>query len=444
MTSLDATNEPGLRSWVESANESETDFPIQNLPFGVFARTGRGEAPRIGVAIGDQIVDVAVCADEGLIAEDGTHVVDCCRESSLNALMAFGRDGTSALRRALSDILRRDSASGERARAVGQRILVPMREAELSLPARIGDYTDFYASIDHATNVGSMFRPDNPLLPNYKWVPIGYHGRSSSIVPSGQDVRRPIGQTRDIAEGPPAFGPSRRLDYELEVGVFIATGNPLGSSISIDDAERHVFGLCLVNDWSARDIQSWEYQPLGPFLAKNFATSVSPWVVTLDALEPFRVRAYPRPADDPAPLPYLFSQTNVNRGAFDITLEVFLTSRQMRDQRLEPMRVSVGSFTDMYWTIAQLITHHASGGCNLRPGDLVASGTVSGKTKESRGCLLERTWRGTEPLQLPTGETRAFLHDGDEVILRGHCERHGHPRIGFGECRGRVLPALSS
>jgi fumarylacetoacetase len=275
-------------------------------------------------------------------------------------------------------------------------------------------------------------------------VPIGYHGRSSSIVPSGHDVTRPIGQTRDIAEGPPTFGPSRRLDYELEVGAFIAAGNPLGSSISIDDAERHVFGLCLVNDWSARDIQSWEYQPLGPFLAKNFATSVSPWVVTLDALEPFRVRAYPRPADDPAPLPYLFSQTNANRGAFDITLEVLLTSRQMREQRLEPMRVSVGSFADMYWTIAQLITHHASGGCNLRPGDLVASGTVSGKTKESRGCLLERTWRGTEPLQLPTGETRAFLDDGDEVILRGHCVRHGHPRIGFGECRGRVLPAVSS
>jgi len=309
------------------------------------------------------------------------------------------------------------------------------------LPARIGDYTDFYASIDHATNVGSMFRPDNPLLPNYKWIPIGYHGRSSSIVVSGTDVRRPVGQTRDAADGPPAFGPTRRLDYELEIGALIATGNSRGSSIAIDHAERHVFGLCLVNDWSARDIQAWEYQPLGPFLAKNFATSLSPWVVTLDALEPFRARAYPRPADDPAPLPYLFSQANTNAGGFDITLEVFLASSRMREQGVEPLRVSAGNFVDMYWTMAQLVTHHTSNGCNLRAGDLLASGTVSGPTKESRGCLLERTWRGTEPLQLPTEETRKFLEDGDEVILRGFCERSGHPRIGFGECRGRILPA---
>jgi fumarylacetoacetase len=437
---LDQTNDPGLRSWVASANDAASDFPIQNLPFGVFKRVGANERSCVGVAIGDQIVDVAACADERLIAADAA-VADACREPILNSLMELGRAATDRLRQELSALLRGGSAAFERDRAIASRILVPMRDAELLLPARIGDYTDFYASIDHATNVGSMFRPDNPLLPNYKWIPIGYHGRSSSIVVSGTDVRRPIGQTRDGADGAPTFGPTRRLDYELEVGALIATGNSLGTPITLDDAERHVFGLCLVNDWSARDIQAWEYQPLGPFLAKNFATSVSPWVVTLDALEPFRARAYPRPADDPAPMPYLFSQTNTNAGAFDLTLEVFLTSERMRGERIDPFRVSVGSFVDMYWTIAQLVAHHTSNGCNLRAGDLLASGTVSGPTTESRGCLLERTWRGAEPLQLPTGETRKFLEDGDVVTLRAFCERSGHRRIGFGECTGRVVPA---
>jgi fumarylacetoacetase len=437
---LDQTNDPGLRSWVASANDAASDFPIQNLPFGVFKRAGTDQRSHIGVAIGDQIVDVAACADERVVAADAA-VADACREPILNSLMELGRDATHRLRQELSVLLRAGSAAFERDRAIGSRILVPMSDAELLLPARIGDYTDFYASIDHATNVGSMFRPDNPLLPNYKWIPIGYHGRSSSIVVSGTDVRRPIGQMRDGAAGPPTFGPTRRLDYELEVGAVIASGNSLGTPITLDDAERHVFGLCLVNDWSARDIQAWEYQPLGPFLAKNFATSVSPWVVTLDALEPFRARAYPRPADDPAPLPYLFSQTNTNAGAFDLTLEVFLTSARMRGERIDPFRVSIGSFVDMYWTVAQLVAHHTSNGCNLRAGDLLASGTVSGPTKESRGCLLERTWRGAEPLQLPTGETRKFLEDGDEVTLRAFCERSGHRRIGFGECKGRVAPA---
>jgi fumarylacetoacetase len=437
---LDQTNDPGLRSWVASANDAASDFPIQNLPFGVFKRVGANERSCVGVAIGDQIVDVAACADERLIAADAA-VADACREPILNSLMELGHAATDRLRQELSALLRGGSAAFERDRAIASRILVPMRDAELLLPARIGDYTDFYASIDHATNVGSMFRPDNPLLPNYKWIPIGYHGRSSSIVVSGTDVRRPFGQTRDGADGAPTFGPTRRLDYELEVGALIATGNSLGTPITLDDAERHVFGLCLVNDWSARDIQAWEYQPLGPFLAKNFATSVSPWVVTLDALEPFRARAYPRPADDPAPMPYLFSQTNTNAGAFDLTLEVFLTSERMRGERIDPFRVSVGSFVDMYWTIAQLVAHHTSNGCNLRAGDLLASGTVSGPTTESRGCLLERTWRGAEPLQLPTGETRKFLEDGDVVTLRAFCERSGHRRIGFGECTGRVVPA---
>jgi fumarylacetoacetase len=441
---LDHTHDPDRRSWIQSANDSTTDFPIQNLPFGVFKRRGANEPSRVGVAIGDQILDVAACLSEGLFRPDATSVAESCCEASLNPLLELGRDAAHTLRRDLSEILRVGSPVFERDHAIASRILVPTSGAELILPVRVGDYTDFYASIDHATNVGSMFRPDNPLLPNYKWIPIGYHGRSSSVVVSGTNVRRPVGQTRDGAEGSPTFGATRRLDYELEVGAIVTTGNALGSPISLDDAERHILGLCLVNDWSARDIQAWEYQPLGPFLAKSFSTSISPWVVTLDALEPFRARAYPRPADDPAPLPYLFSQQNTNAGGVDITLEVFLSSARMRDERMEPYRVSVGSFVDMYWTIAQLVAHHTSNGCNLRAGDLLASGTVSGALKESRGCLLERTWRGTEPLVLPTGETRKFLEDGDEVILRGFCERSGWPRIGFGECRGVVLPARTA
>ncbi len=420
---LDATHAAGLRSWVESANDPGTDFPIQNLPFGVFRRDGSGEEPRIGVAIGDQIFDLAAA--------------DIYRANTLNDLMAMGRAAAREIRIETSRRLRDDATPSP-------TTLVAMRDAELFVPARIGDYTDFYASIAHATNVGSMFRPDNPLLPNYKWVPIGYHGRASSIVVSGTDVRRPNGQTRDGAEGPPSFGPSKRLDYELEVGAFIGAGNARGQPIPLVEAEEHIFGLCLLNDWSARDIQTWEYQPLGPFLAKSFATTVSPWVVTLDALAPFRARAYPRPAEDPAPLPYLLSLNDTNAGGIDLTLEAWLTTEQSRAAGAPPTLVSRGSFTEMYWTIAQLVTHHTSNGCNLRPGDLLASGTVSGPEKESRGCLLERTWRGTEPLQLANGETRAFLQNGDEVILRGHCERSGHRRIGFGECRGLVIPALRS
>jgi fumarylacetoacetase len=431
MTTIDDTNAPELRSWIESANDPSTDFPIQNLPFGVFKRAGSTESPRVGVAIGDQIVDVAACLDTGLLRGDIVAVAERCREPRLNALMEAGRDASRELRRALSDRLRAGSPALE-------RILVPMNEAELGLPAQIGDYTDFYASVQHATNVGSMFRPDNPLLPNYKWVPIGYHGRASSIVPSGTEVRRPVGQTRDGNEGPPSFGPTRRLDYEVEIGAFIGAGNALETPIPIGEAEEHVFGLCLLNDWSARDIQAWEYQPLGPFLAKNFATSISPWVVTLAALAPYRVPAFPRPAGDPAPLEYIYSQSDTNSGGFDITLELWLMSAAMREANMPALLVSKGSFTDMYWTVAQLVTHHASNGCNLRPGDLLGSGTVSGAAKESRGCLLERTWRGTDPLTLPSGETRAFLNDGDEVTLRGYCQREGWPRIGFGECRGKI------
>ena len=442
-TRLDETHDPGLRSWVESANDAATDFPIQNLPFGVFRRAASREAPRVGVAIGDQIVDVARCADERRLGGDVAAAVECCRQPSLNALMALGGEHVRGLRRALSRFLRaggplpNDSPTADAAPPHG--VLVPMREAELGMPAQVGDYSDFYASLHHATTVGTMFRPDNPLLPNYKWVPIGYHGRASSIVPSGTSVRRPAGQTHDGTDAAPVVGPTRRLDYELEVGVFIGAGNALGTPIAIDDAERHVFGLCLLNDWSARDIQSWEYQPLGPFLSKSFMTTVSPWVVTMDALAPYRAPAYARAADDPKPLPYLSSAADIASGGVDITLEVFLTTASMRQQLVPPFRVSVVRFTEMYWTVAQMVTHHASNGCNLRAGDLLGSGTVSGTTPLSRGCLLERTMRGSEPLELPGGERRGFLLDGDEVTMRGYCERRGHPRIGFGECSGRIV-----
>jgi fumarylacetoacetase len=429
--------DPARRSWVESANGA-TDFPIQNLPFGVFSTDGEPESGRVGVAIGDQVLDVTAALAENLIADEGRTGAHGCDSPRLNELMSLDRATVSALRRAVADLLDASTDTGRGAAKRADRILVAQRSAVMHVPADVGDYTDFYASIDHATNVGSMFRPDNPLLPNYKYVPIGYHGRASSIVASGSFVKRPEGQTRDDATKPPVFGPSRRLDYELEVGAFVGRGNALGQPVAIDDAEARMFGLCLVNDWSARDIQTWEYQPLGPFLAKNFATSVSPWVVTMDALEPFRVPAYQRAAGDPRPLPYLASAANEARGGIDITLEVLISSAKMTRDGLPPMRVSLGTFTTMYWTLAQLVTHHASNGCNLRPGDLIASGTVSGPSPESRGCLLERTWRGREPLELPSGEKRSFLEDGDEVIMRGWCERAGAVRIGFGECRGIV------
>ncbi|MDQ3951274.1 MAG: fumarylacetoacetase [Gemmatimonadota bacterium] len=438
----DETHRPDLRSWVESANDPATDFPIQNLPFGVFKRRGSAERARVGVAIGDQILDVTTAARTGAFAADREAALAAarCVEPSLNALMTQGQGPTRALRRALSRFLRADS---EAERAESAAHLVPQSQAELLLPATIGDYTDFYASVFHATNVGSMLRPDSPLLPNYKYVPIGYHGRSSSIIASGTPVRRPRGQTRDDAGGaPPVFGPTRRLDYELEVGAFVAAGNRLGEPIPIGEAEEHVFGLCLLNDWSARDIQAWEYQPLGPFLAKSFATTVSSWVVTLDALAPFRAPAFERPAGDPRPLPYLDSPGNRSHGALDVSLEVYLSSRAMRDRGDAPLRLSRSNLAQMYWTVAQMVAHHTSNGCNLRPADLLGSGTVSGETKESRGCLLELTWRGAEPLQLPTGESRRFLEDGDEVVFRGYCERAGFRRIGFGECRGVVESSL--
>ena len=433
----DETHNANLRSWVESANDSASDFPIQNLPLGIFKATGG--LPRAGVAIGDSILDLAIAVQHELIDGAAAATASLCGGGALNALMAAGPTAARVLRAGVSNALRSDTDAGKRASALRERLLVRMSEVQMMLPATIGDYTDFYASISHATNVGSMFRPDNPLLPNYKHVPIGYHGRASSIVASGAQVRRPSGQTKADDEPAPSFGPTKRLDYELEVGVFVGAGNSLGQPISIDDIEAHLFGLCLVNDWSARDVQAWEYQPLGPFLAKSFATTISPWVITFDALAPFRVPTRARPSGDPAPLPYLTSDANAATGAFDIQLEVWLQSARMRAEGQAPVRLSHVSFTEMYWTFAQLATHHASNGCNLRSGDLLASGTVSGPSKESRGCLLELAWRGSEPISLPTGEQRRFLEDGDEVILRGYCERDGFARIGFGECRGIVI-----
>jgi fumarylacetoacetase len=416
------TTPPKKPCWVESANDPETDFPIEHLPFGRFkpdperAVAFRGRQSRLGIAIGNQILDVLACEHAGLL-----------KMHPLN--LAIFRARAAEL---LSDPTYRSTV---------EPLLVPQQDTQMRPWSTSGDYTDFYASIYHATNVGKLFRPDNPLLPNYKYVPIGYHGRASSIVGSGTPIRRPSGQTKAPDAPEPTFGPSRMLDYELELGFFLRGGNKLGETIPIDQAEDHIAGFCLVNDWSARDIQSWEYQPLGPFLSKSFATTVSPWVVTLEALEPYRVAAFPRPEGDPKPLPYLYSERDQQRGGFDIQLEVSLVTARMRETGEQPFRISRGNARDLYWTPAQMLTHHASNGCNLRPGDLLASGTVSGPTPDSTGCLLERTKRGAEPLHLPNGEQRKFLEDGDEVILRGWCEREGYPRIGFGECRGTILPA---
>jgi fumarylacetoacetase len=433
---IDGTHDVALRSWVESANDPATDFPVQNLPLGVFRRGGARPA-RVGCAIGDQVLDLLACVERGLLRGMPSDVEDACRETSLNALMALEPRVRGTLRHRVSHLLRAEGGFVT-ARADAAQVLVRQGEAEMLLPARVGDYTDFYASLFHATNVGTMLRPDNPLLPNYKWVPIGYHGRASSLVPSGTAVVRPKGQTEPPPGGAPLFGPSLNLDYELEVGAFLGPGNPLGQPVPLAEAEGRIFGLCLVNDWSARDVQKWEYQPLGPFLAKSFATSVSPWVVTLEALAPYRVPAFPRPEGDPRPLPYLSDEGNEAHGGIDLRLEALLSSRAMRQKGLPPFTVSRSNLRDLYWTLAQLVAHHASNGCNLQPGDLVASGTVSGEAKEARGCLLERTWRGTEPLLLPSGEERRFLEDGDEVVLRGRCERERFASIGFGECRGMV------
>jgi fumarylacetoacetase len=422
MSALDETHDPELRSWVAAADDPATDFPIQNLPFGRFRRRVSPDgAPRIGVAIGDQVLDLAAA---GLAATQ-----------DMNELMSQTPPARRALRRAISRALR---IGGETAALRGA--LVPQADVEMALPCAIGDYTDFYAGIHHATTVGKLFRPDNPLMPNYKWVPIGYHGRSSSIVVSGESFRRPVGQTLPPGATAPVLGPSRRLDYELELGIFIGQPNELGAPVALDDAENRVFGLGLFNDWSARDMQAWEYQPLGPFLAKNFASTLSPWIVTMEALAPFRA-PFTRPDGDPQPLPYLDSPGHREAGVVDVQLEVWLQTARMRAAGSAGERLSSSGFTDAYWTIAQLVAHHTVNGCNLRAGDLFGTGTLSGALPSQAGSLLELSQGGKLPITLSNGEHRSFLEDGDTVILRGFCSRPGARRIGFGECRGTVLPA---
>ena len=450
---IDQTHDPKLESWVESANDPGTDFPIQNLPLCLIEIPGGDEV--LATRIGDRYLNIAKLASSGML-DDLPDVKDLCGLMSvaIYELGGFTPHDRQALRKRLSEVLSK-SATPLTEDDPDWKYLYAQDEVE-HLGWSVSDYTDFYASVFHATNVGSMFRPTNPLLPNYKHIPIAYHGRASTIVPSGSPIIRPRGQQAPAEEGgDPTFGPCKLLDYELEVGVVVGRGNVMGEPISIQDAEDHILGLCLVNDWSARDLQKWEYQPLGPFLAKSFATTVSPYIVTMEALAPFRTPAYERPAGDPAPMPYLTSDHNTSMGGVDLTLEVFIASEQMRAKGMDPVRLSKGSFKDMYWTIAQMLTHHSSNGCAMNPGDLLASGTVSGPERSSRGCLLELTWDGNAfsnppelvptsqrtPVELPSGESRKFLEDGDEIILKGYCERDGYRRIGFGECRGIIAPS---
>jgi fumarylacetoacetase len=418
---LDATHAPDTRSWVESANAQDTDFPIQNLPFGRFRRSA-AEPWQIGVAIGDQVLNL--------------HATGLTDHNDMHRLMAAPVAQWRALRLALWEGLREGAAL----QAVWAQALLRQSDVELGLPCEVGDYTDFYTGIHHATTVGKLFRPDNPLLPNYKWVPIGYHGRASSIGPSGQQFHRPQGQTLKPGASVPDFGPSQRIDYELELGAWVGMGNAQGAPIPIADAEAHVFGVTLLNDWSARDVQAWEYQPLGPFLAKNFATTVSPWLVTMEALAPFR-SSFERSDNDPQPLPYLDSTANRNAGALDVALEVWLQTPAMRAAGSAGQCLSHSNMRDAYWTLAQLVTHHTVNGCNLRSGDVLGTGTLSGPAPEQGGSLLELSQGGKVPLTLANGEVRTFLQDGDTVILRGSCQRAGARRIGFGDCRGTLLAA---
>lgn len=435
-TTLNETHAPQLRSWVESANSAETDFPIQNLPFALFRAKGSQQTWRGGVAIGNQVLDMAAALAQGVFSGDALAPAQAAAESSLNHLMSLGPAANSALRLALSRALRAGSA--EQTRLAG--CLLPQSEAEYAVPARIGDYTDFYTSIYHATNIGKQFRPDNPLLPNYQWVPIGYHGRVSSIGVSGQQFPRPVGQVKPPNADIPSFQPCAKLDIELELGIFIGQGNPQGSPIPMAEAEAHVFGIVLFNDWSARDIQAWEYQPLGPFLSKNFASTISPWIVTMEALAPYR-SAFAHPEGDPQPLPYLSSAANSAAGAIDIELQALIETPRMKAEGAAPALISHTNYRHAYWTVAQMVAHHTVGGCNLQPGDLFGSGTLSGPTLEQACALVELTSGGKNPVQLPNGEQRAWLEDGDTITLRGWCQKPGAARIGFGECVGTVLPA---
>lgn len=426
------------KSWIESANDPSIGSPLQCLPYCSFQSPNHADDfPHLGVGIGTHIVDLKYLSQAGLLAPLGEETQAACTEPQLNALMRRGPVAWTALRRLLIDLLKHE-ADGRHERAVSPH-LFSKKQARYFKPVAVANYTDFYASIHHATSVGRLFRPEQPLLLNYKWVPIGYHGRTSSIVISGTGIQRPYGQTRPAGQEAPTFAPSTQLDYELEVAAYIGHGNPLGTSIPVDHAETNIFGLTLLNDWSARDIQSWEYQPLGPFLGKSFATSVSPWVTSLAALTPFRVPLPPRPEADPAPLPYLNSYSIAP--GIDINLEVLISTAHMRDNSLPPAKISKANLRDLYWSFRQLVAHHTSNGCNLEIGDLIATGTVSGSRPGSQGCLLEMTQRGAAPLTLPGGEHRTFLEDGDEVTLRAFCERENLPRMVLGECCGTILPA---
>ena len=430
---IDETHDPARSSWVEGAN-GHRDFPVQNLPFGVFSTT-EATPPRIGVAIGDSVLDLYALAAAGLVPSG---LAQICSDCSMARLMAIPAEDRRALRRALSDVL-----CDEARRPLVEPMLHPAEACELHLPTRIGDYTDFYVGIHHANNVGRQFRPDNPLLPNYKHVPIGYHGRASSIRPSGVPVLRPSGQRKPPEAQAPMFAPTARLDYELEMGVWIGRGNPLGEPVPIANAAQHIAGFCLLNDWSARDVQGWEYQPLGPFLSKNFHSTISPWVVTPEALAPFRVAQPARPEGDPQPLPYLSDADDQAHGALGVMLQVHLSTRAMREAGLPVFRLSHGPATNMYWTVNQMVAHHASNGCNLTPGDLLGTGTISAPEREGFGSLMELSQGGKTPLTLANGETRAFLEDGDEITITATASAEGYVPIGFGECRARIRSAVS-
>jgi fumarylacetoacetase len=435
MTVVNETHDTELTSWVESANQSECDFRIQNLPFAVFRRKSTNEVFRGGVAIGDQVIDLKAVSDLNVFSGLAQQGAIACAQPSLNEYMSMGENVWSALRLALSKALRVGSEYQQQL----AECLVSQSTVEYSMPCNIGDYTDFYTSIHHATSVGKLFRPDNPLLPNYKWVPIGYHGRASSIDISGQTFHRPVSQTKAPDAEVPSVGPCKRLDHELELGIFIGSGNELGQSIPITEAESHVFGICLFNDWSARDIQAWEYQPLGPFLSKNFASTISPWIVTMEALAPYRTE-FSRPSDDPQPLAYLTSDENSKQGGLDIELDVYLQTEKMRANGERAEKVATSNFIHSYWTIAQMVAHHTVNGCNLRPGDLFGSGTQSGPEPEEAGSFLELSEGGKKAFTLANGETRTFIEDGDTLIFRGRC-RSGNSYIGFGEVSSTVLPA---
>jgi len=436
MTLLNETHDITLSSWVTSAND-KSDFPIQNLPFATFSTKGSQEKTRGAVAIGDYVLDMAAVAQLDMLTGLAQQAAEAAAQPTLNGLMALGKEANSALRLALSKALRIGASEEEKLASC----LILQTDIEYSMPCQIGDYTDFYTSIHHATAVGSLFRPDNPLLPNYKWVPIGYHGRASTIDISGQEFPRPYGQLKAPDAEVPVLAACKRLDYEVEMGIFIGQSTKLGERINIEKAEDHIFGLCLFNDWSARDIQAWEYQPLGPFLAKNFASTISPWIVTTEALAPYRIN-FSRPENDPQPLPYLSSENNSQLGGLDINLECFIQTQKMRNANEQADKISDSNFKYSYWTIAQLVTHHSVNGCAMNAGDLLGSGTQSGPEHEQAGSMLELSRGGKEAFTLSNGEKRTFLEDGDTVIMRGYCQKEGAARIGFGEVLGTVLPAI--